>query len=545
MLEDRKGERRSSCHPRLRTNRPLAPLAVLFAALTVVGACGGDDPPSGTGGMGGTNRRTEPGLGGSSGTADGGLPEAGGEPDAGTPDVVVEPDLGAPDVVTGPPSIVSTSPANDGKDVPIDSSVIIEFSKPMNRTSVMVTFAPAVTLRAPTWSAGSETLTLSPQTGFVPATMYTVTVAGSDVAGAALTGSKTFVFVTGTPPDMTAPTIAMTTPAAGATGVAANTPLTITFSEAMDPTTVTAKLGDEELDLTFNPAGTVATAMNPGLKPATMYTVAVTGSDVAGNMLGGTKTFSFTTSAPPDTEKPKVTDTTPDNAATGVASATEIALMFSEGMNRTTTEAAITISGGVSCAGRWLWNTANNFASCKPAAALTASTSYTVTVAATATDAAGNTMMAPHSFSFTTAALPDVLPPTITAVSPTNASNGVARTASIIVDFSEPMDLASAQTAFQATVNGNAITAAGTYAWSNGGRRLTFKPNAQFLYGATVGFSVSMAAKDAAGNAKTVANSYSFTVIRLVTTTLYAVPATDGYVYSNALVYRTNPSAVV
>jgi hypothetical protein len=538
------GARLRSDHPRRRS--PAPHFAVLVAAFMFVGACGGGDSPGsgsdgGSGGAMGGNQRIEPEAG-TGGPLDMGSPIP--DPDAGT-DTMVEPDLGAPDVVTGPPSIVSTSPANEAKDVVVDSSVIIEFSKPMNRTSVTVTFAPPLPVRPATWSLGSETLTLTPQTAFAASTMYTVTVAGSDAAGAALTGSKTFAFLTGTPPDMTAPTIMATTPAAGATGVALKTAIAITFSEAMDPTTVTAKLGDEPLDLTFNAAGTIATAGDAEFKPATMYTVTVAGSDVAGNMLGGTKTFAFTTAAPPDTERPKVVDTTPDNGGTGVATATEIAFMFSEAMNRATTEAAIAISGGVSCAGRWLWNTANNFMSCKPAAALAFSTNYTVTVSTGATDTAGNGLMAAHTFSFTTATLPDLIPPTITAVAPANASNGVARTAPIVVTFSEPMDLASAQTAFQATVNGTAITAAGTYGWSNGGRTLTFKPNVAFPYGATVGFSVSMAAKDAAGNAKIAANAYTFTVIRLLSATLYSVPAQDGYVYSTGSFFAALTSTLV
>ena len=48
------------------------------------------------------------------------------------------------------------------------------------------------------------------------------------------------VFTTNTGPDTTAASGDGTKPAAGATGVAANTAVTATFSEAMDPATITA-----------------------------------------------------------------------------------------------------------------------------------------------------------------------------------------------------------------------------------------------------------------------------------------------------------------
>src|SRR5690606_3025852 len=41
-------------------------------------------------------------------------------------------------------------------------------------------------------------------------------------------------------PDATAPTIASRTPASGATGVPTNSSVSITFSEAMDPTSISA-----------------------------------------------------------------------------------------------------------------------------------------------------------------------------------------------------------------------------------------------------------------------------------------------------------------
>jgi hypothetical protein len=154
---------------------------------------------------------------------------------------------------------------------------------------------------------------------------------------------------------------------------------------------------------------------------------------------------------------------------------------------------------------------------------------YTVTIGTGAQDAAGNHLGAAAMFSFTTAAAPDTTPPTITSVTPANNAVGVAVDTSIVVNFSEPMDLASAQTAFQITAP-TGVT--GTFTWSNGGATMTFNPAADFANGTVVNFQVNMAAKDAAGNMKTTVNSYTFTVIRRGTATLTSEAAVDGNWFS-------------
>ena len=54
-----------------------------------------------------------------------------------------------------------------------------------------------------------------------------------------MAATKTWSFTTGTAADNTAPTVSSTIPADTATGVALNANVTATFSEAMDPSTIT------------------------------------------------------------------------------------------------------------------------------------------------------------------------------------------------------------------------------------------------------------------------------------------------------------------
>ena len=107
--------------------------------------------------------------------------------------------------------------------------------------------------------------------------------------------------------DTTAPTVTATSPAANASGVAVSANVTGTFSEAMDPSTITSTTFTLKEGATTVPAAVsydssnrVAT-LNPAtdLKASTTYTatISVGVEDAAGNALASTKTWNFTTAA--------------------------------------------------------------------------------------------------------------------------------------------------------------------------------------------------------------------------------------------------------
>lgn len=121
------------------------------------------------------------------------------------------------------------------------------------------------------------------------------------------------VFTSNTGPDTTPPTVASTSPTTGATGVNPANPVTATFSEAMDPATIsttTLELRDPANTLvasavTYNAATNTATLTptNP-LMASTLYTAKAKGGtsgikDLAGNALAADYTWSFTTGVDP------------------------------------------------------------------------------------------------------------------------------------------------------------------------------------------------------------------------------------------------------
>ena len=128
-------------------------------------------------------------------------------------------------------------------------------------------------------------------------TGYTLTAAATGLTGAT---SATFNVT-----DVVAPTVLSTVPADAATGVARNSSIRATFSEAMAPatlnaTTFTLKIGATPVAGTVTYTGTTATLIPTStLASNTTFTATIStgATDVAGNALGATKTWSFTTAA--------------------------------------------------------------------------------------------------------------------------------------------------------------------------------------------------------------------------------------------------------
>ena len=152
------------------------------------------------------------------------------------------------------------------------------------------------------------------------------------------------------PPDTTPPIVTVS-PTNGASGVSVGTDVRVTFSEAMDITTVT-NAGTITLTNTTAGVGVAATVayyastntavLTPTdlLSPLTNYTVRVKGgtggvADTSTNYLTNDFTSSFTTE-PPDETLPTVFSVNPTNTASGVSPGTTVSVTFSEAMKAST-----------------------------------------------------------------------------------------------------------------------------------------------------------------------------------------------------------------
>ena len=128
--------------------------------------------------------------------------------------------------------------------------------------------------------------------------------------------------------------------------------------------------------------------------------------------------------------------------------------------------------------------------------------------------------------------------PTVVSVSPANAATGVRADAKIIVTFSQPMDQAATQAAYQSS---DLPASSVGFTWDASSTVLTIKPNAALEYakGTTTsappksyGLKLNATAKDTTGNALA-PFTWVFTTLRRITITLVSDLTRTGWVVSD------------
>ena len=409
----------------------------------------------------------------------------------------------------------------------LNQKVTVTFNEGMDPSTITTT---TFTLAGPsgtpvsgtvTYVSTSNIATFTPASNLSANTTYTYTIKGGtngvkDLAGNALTNDFACNFTTGAAQDVTPPTVISTDPANNATGVALNKIITATFSEEMDPSTITTttftlKQGTIPVSGTVTYTGTTA-AFRPAsnLTASTAYTATITtgARDLGSNSLASDHIWSFTTGAAPDVTPPTVISTDPANNATGVDLNKVIAAIFSEGMDpstiTTTTftlkQGTTPVSGTVTYAGAG--------ATFRPASNLTASTTYTATITTGAKDLAGNALASNYIWSFTTGAAQDVTPPTVISTDPANNATGVALNKIITAIFSEGMD-PSTITTTTVTLKQGTTPVSGTVTYT--GTTATFRPASNLTASTTYTATITTGAKDLAGNALASNYVWSFT----------------------------------
>ena len=145
------------------------------------------------------------------------------------------------------PSVDFTVPLNNAIAVPLNQTLTATFNKAINASTLTnATF----TLAGPgttgvsglvAYSSVGDTATFNPSANLLPSTLYTATITTGvkDLSGNALAANYVWTFTTGTALNPASPEIVSTNPANGATNVASNQAISATFSEAMNPLTIT------------------------------------------------------------------------------------------------------------------------------------------------------------------------------------------------------------------------------------------------------------------------------------------------------------------
>lgn len=437
-----------------------------------------------------------------------------------------DPILGSGGAITAiPPTVTATvpvakAPAVTG--VATNSKITATFSEAMD-PATLVTPAASFTLTGPgaTPVLGSVayigTMAIfRPASFLAPSTTYTATLTtgAKSLAGVALASNFVWSFTTGTTADSSAPMITSTDPANAATGVVVNKKITATFSEAMDPLTLTTAsyrvIGPGATAVAGSVAyvGTTATfTPSVDLAPNTSYSATVTtgATDLAGNALAANYVWSFTTGTTRDTTVPLVIATGAygtsgaTSGATGLPVNRNSTVTFSEAMNPSTiTTASYTVSGPGATPVAGAVTYVGTTATFDPIANLAPNITYTSTLTTVATDLAGNALASNYVWSWTTGAATDTTAPTLISTVPVNAATGVPVNQEITAIFSKEMDpLTLTNTSF--TLMQGLTPVAGNVSYAN--RTATFAPSSPLAQNTAYTALITNAATDLAGNA--------------------------------------------
>ncbi|HSI77160.1 MAG TPA: Ig-like domain-containing protein [Lunatimonas sp.] len=412
------------------------------------------------------------------------------------------------------PEVTTTDPANNATGVAFNKAIRATFTEAMDPetiTATTFTVKQGNTSVAGNVSYSGTTATFTPTSPLAANLVYTgtITTGAKNVTGTALASNFVWTFTTVA---NVAPTVLSTDPVNNATGVALNKVVRATFSEAMDPatitgTTFTVKQGNTVVAGTVSYSGTTAsfTPTNP-LADNLVYTGTITtgAKNAAGTALANNFVWTFTTVA---SVAPTVLSTDPVNDALGVALNKVVGATFSTAMDPATiTGTTFTVrQGNTAVAGTISYS--GTTAKFTPTSPLSGNLIYTGTITTGAKNAAGIALANNFVWTFTTVAN---VAPTVLSTDPVNDALGVALNKVVGATFSVPMDPATI-TGTTFTVKQGNTAVAGTVSYS--GTTASFTPSsplsADILYTGTI----TTGAKNAAGVALATNFVWTFTTV--------------------------------
>jgi hypothetical protein len=423
-----------------------------------------------------------------------------------------DPTLSAIEVIPiaiAPPTVVLTAPGNAEADVAVGISPRVTFSRAMDASTIDNT---TFTLTGPSgavpasvsFDAASQTATMNPTAQLAFSTTYTASVAATVKAsdGAPLATAYTWQFTTQAPPP---PDVTSTSPADGDTGVSPAANVRATFSQPIDPTSITTSsftLRDSSGALVPASVGYDSTLQQATLTPTSQLTGGGTYSARIGTTvrtqqaatLDAPFVWSFTV-APTPPPPPTVTSFTPANGATGVTASVAPTATFSVPMDTSTlTASTFTLTSAAGAVPATVtYDSTSNTAMLTPTVPLAPTTAYTVRLT-TGVRGLDGTPFGGTSWGFTT-----IAGPTVTSTAPVDGATYVSRSGPVTATFSRSMDATSITTSTFKLYDpsGNVVPAAVTY--DDTSHTATVTPNDRLLGGSTYTADVTASVRSADG----------------------------------------------
>jgi YD repeat-containing protein len=372
---------------------------------------------------------------------------------------------------------VTISPANGATNVPFNTTVLLTFSEPINPNTVNGATVVVVSqgdIRSGTLTFGQQNTfaVFTPASPFFPTASATVTVLGqiTDMAGNALQGtggvgtSAVSSFTTSSVADRLPPVVLQVVPFNNATGISTRTSLSATFSESVNPTTISPTTfqvtsGGAPIAGTFSFSNFNQTVLfipdNPFPPVATVNVSISNVSDVVGNVMVLPFTSSFQTQSAVDNIRPSVVRPSPSSFVfqpnpptnTNVPLNFKPMLAFDERINPATLNSAtfsLSLQGQVTIPSTITVAPDGLSALLTPTQPLLPNTLYGVSYTAGIQDLVGNVLLNAGGVSFTTGPVAiDSTQPVVLDASPRTGTQNLPVNATVTVLFSEPVSFTS------------------------------------------------------------------------------------------------------
>ena len=266
-------------------------------------------------------------------------------------------------VDTSNPTVTSTTPQDTATSVSTATGIVVNFSESMTPTTLnnsniklqKLSDSSTVPLTLQGVSNNNQTVTFSQTSGkLADLTQYRIVINPSqikDINGNAMNSTVTeSVVATFTTGDTTAPTISSIAPANGSSDLSQSPTISLTFSEAMNQSTMTtsniilqtqAGTVVAGTSISYDPTTYTATINLNGtsLSSQTTYQVVVNQqnlTDISGNPMGSNSSYLVSQFTIGDYTAPTLSSTVPVNGSTNVAVGSVISLTFSEAIDTTT-----------------------------------------------------------------------------------------------------------------------------------------------------------------------------------------------------------------
>jgi hypothetical protein len=390
---------------------------------------------------------------------------------------------------------------------------------------------------------GNRTIFLRPITPLTANAVYTLRVNGvADLAGNLLAAPAEATFTTGPSVDLTAPVLTLAEPRSP-TLAPTTAIMTIGFGEPINALTLTADsyrlydhhaarfvegtrtLSTDGRTLTFRPERPLSA--NGSYAHYISYYAFL--EDLAGNR-AAQSIQAFGVASDPSSGGPAVLSYSPGNGQLGAPLNTRVVVNLDQPASlASVTAAAVSVTvNGTPVAGAVVASNDDRTVTWTPSASLASSSTVTVVVSGLR-DLAGG-VMAPVSWTFTTATAVDSTRPSLSVLNPATNATGVNRSAAIVLTLTEPIAAATVSSAtVLVTVDGVSGQVGGSYAVN--GATITFTPDGLYPANARVRVALTASVLDFAGNQAIATTTGGFITENVPDTTpptLVATSPTNG-----------------